>query len=404
MWLYSLSQCLLAVAVIVVSVRLCLAVSGTGAVADNREGTQTGGSQPGSVSCCLRLCLGWVGAVGGALKVPVTVLVNLRTPQCLYTCITLVCFPLLVRQFTMFLLILITLDTRLQDHLAHRYSSMVTRRRALCVVLLCWVASVLSSFAQFFSSDVLNTRKNGGSGPSTTGLELHGNWTTSLPLLTPSTLPSWHHHDRKVIGKHLPYGGFLSKFYVEDMQNFTYAEIHRSHWVVCSPDTVLTPTFLVYVHGMMAFMLPLLCLSALYLSMLCIKHRNISIDPSKRDSCQVRTLALSLSLLVLLCLPIHVVHALLLFTPSIDPPACVHAVAMFLFQLYSLVPQILFKPHWTKVGEERTTFPLSVPNLPPVVAGISRGKSVSLALCEAVQAAPWLSAKHSLKAKVFPDV
>lgn len=118
MWLYSLCQCILSVAVIVVSVRLCMAVSGT--VTDVQEGTQGARPQPGSVSCCLQLCLGWVGAIGGAVGVPVSVFLNLRTPQCLYTCITLVCCPLLVRQFTMFLLMLLTLDTHLQHHLADR--------------------------------------------------------------------------------------------------------------------------------------------------------------------------------------------------------------------------------------------------------------------------------------------
>lgn len=118
-WLYSLCQCILSVSVIVVSVRLCMAVSGSH-TADIKEGTQGAGPQPGSVSCCLRLCLGWVGAIGGAVEVPVTVLLNLRTPQCLYTCITMVCSPLLVRQFTMFLFMLLTLDTHLQHHLADR--------------------------------------------------------------------------------------------------------------------------------------------------------------------------------------------------------------------------------------------------------------------------------------------
>lgn len=120
LWLYSLCQCILSVAVIVVSVRLCMAVSGSGTVADVQEGTQGSRPQPGSVSCCLQLCLGWVGAIGGAVGVPVTIFLNLRTPQCLYTCITLVCSPLLVRQFTMFLLMLLTLDAHLQHQLADR--------------------------------------------------------------------------------------------------------------------------------------------------------------------------------------------------------------------------------------------------------------------------------------------
>lgn len=282
---------------------------------------------------------------------------------------------------------------------------MVTRQRALCVVLLCWVASVLSSFAQFIGSDVLDTWRRGSTGPGTAGLGLGGNWTTSLPKITPSPPPKYN-HDRKVIGKYLPYGGFLSKFYVEDMHNFTYAEIHSSHWGVCAPDTILSPQFLVYVYGMTMFMLPLLCLLAIYLDLQCMKPRKSPLshaDPPKHDSCWVRSLALSLSLLVLLCLPIHIIHALMLFTPSTNLPSWARAVALFLFQLYSLVPQILFTPPRKQEGAKRATFPLSVPSLPPAVA-LSRGKSVRRALCEAVQAAPWSSAKHSLKAKVCPEV
>ncbi|AWO96291.1 putative adenosine receptor A1-like [Scophthalmus maximus] len=339
------------------------------------------------------------------MEVPATVLLNLRTPQCLYTCITMVCFPLLVRQFTMILLMLLTLDAHLQHRLADRYSSVVTRRRALCVVLVCWVGSVLSSFAQFFSSDLLDTWRSSGTGGGTAGLGLAGNWTTSLPDLSPSP-PLKHLHDLKVIGKYLPYGGFLSKFYVEDMHNFTYAEIHSSHWGVCAPDNILSPQFLVYVHGMTVFMLPLLCLLVIYLDLLCMRPRKTPFthsDPPKDDSWHIRSLALSLTLLVLLCLPIYIIHALLLFTPGIHLPAWAHAIALFLFQLYSLVPQILFTPPWKQAGEERATFPLSVPSLPPAVAQ-SRQKSVRMALCEAVQAGPWFSAIHSLKAEVCPDV
>ncbi|XP_073341056.1 adenosine receptor A1-like [Pagrus major] len=386
-WLYSLCQCTLSVSVIVVSVRLCMAVSGSSKEADAQERTQGARTQPGSVSCCLRLCLGWVGAMGGAVSVPVTILLNLRTPQCLYTCITLVCCPVLIRQFTMFLLMLLTLDAHLQLHFAGRYSSLMTRRRALCVVLLCWVCSVLTSFAQFIGLDVLSAWRSGETGSSTAGLGMHGNWTTSLPHHTTSPPPKYN-DDREVIGQYLPYGGFLSKFYVEDNHNFTYAEIHSSHWAVCAPDTVLSPQFQVYVFMMTVFMLPLLCLLAIYLHLLCTKPRNTPFshaDPPKHDSSQIRSLALSLSLLVLLCLPFHIIHALLLNTPSTHPPAWAHAVAVGLFQLYSLVPPILFTPPKKQAGEEQAPFPISVSHLPPA-------------------AAPWSSAKHSLKAKVCPEV
>lgn len=120
-WLYTLCQCILSVSLIAVSVRLCIVVSGRGRVADVLGRTQGAWTRAGSVSCCLRLCLGWVGAVGGAATVPVTILLNLRTARCLYTCITLVCCPMMVRHFNMFLLMLLTVDTHLQLRLGDRW-------------------------------------------------------------------------------------------------------------------------------------------------------------------------------------------------------------------------------------------------------------------------------------------
>lgn len=270
------------------------------------------------------------------------------------------------------------------------------------MLLLCWVASVLASFAQFIDSDVLDAWGRTGQDEGTAGLGLDGNLTTSVPHHTP---PSKHNHDREVIGKYLPYGGFLSKFYMEDMRNYTYAEIHSSHWGVCAYDTVLTPHFLVYVHGMTVFVLPFLCLLAVYLDLLCNRPKGTSpfgqADPLKQDPRGVRALVLSLSLLVLLCLPLHIIHALLLFAPSANVPVWAHAMAVFLFHSYGLVPQLLFTPPRKQADEPRAR-PFSLPHLEPATGG----KFVPRALlCEVVQAAaPWATAKHSLKARVCPGV
>ncbi|XP_051922231.1 adenosine receptor A1-like [Hippocampus zosterae] len=381
LWLYSLCQCIVSVAVIVVSVRLCMAV---GVIQSARP-------QHVSVSCCLGLCLGWVGAIGGALEIPVIVFLNLRTPQCLYTCITLVCCPLLVRQFTMCLLVLLTLDCHLQNSWPSRYSTLVTRQRALCVVLLCWMASVLTSFGQFISSDVLDRWARKDLDQHTVDLGLDGNWSTPSPGLTLAPKPP---HDRVVIGKHLPYGGFLSKFYMEDLRNFTYAELHSSHWGDGAPDIILSPQFLVYVHGTAVFTLPLLFLLFFYLDLHCKNPKQVSQSDASRS---LRSLALSVSFLVLLCLPLQIVHAVLLFTPSAVLPSWVHAAAVFFFQLYGLVPRVLFTPPGKQESDERAAFALSA--LPPPTA-----KSVHKSFCEAAHAATWASAKNSLKAKVFPEV
>ncbi|KAL4657703.1 adenosine receptor A1-like [Arapaima gigas] len=323
LWLQSVCQCVVSVCVIGVSVRLCLA----------------GGRNPAlgrGVTRCLCLCVGWVGAVGGAVEIPVSVVLNLRSPQCLYTCLILVSWPLLVRQFTMCLLLLLTLNSHLQQRLGGRYTSFITWRRALFVLLFGWVASVLTAFSQFIFWNVLDTWEG------TTGLGLQDergeNRTTSSP---PVKLP--RPQDLSVIGSYLPYGGFLSKFYVKDPGNFTYAEIHGSHWGFCAPDTVLRPQFLVYVYALTVFLVPLLVLMGVYLDLMCGFPKNSStpVGAAKQHAVEHRSLGLSLSLLVLLCLPLHTSHALLLFAPGTIQPPWASFMACLLFQAYGLVPPLV---------------------------------------------------------------
>ncbi|XP_026885071.2 uncharacterized protein LOC113589552 [Electrophorus electricus] len=320
MWLFSLTQSVLSVAVIVVSVRLCRK-GGTGA--------SPGG---GAVTACLRSCLGWAGAVGAAVNVPVDVLLNMRSPQCLYVCITLVCCPLLVRQFTVGLQLLLTVDAHLQWRLGHRYTRLVRRQQALCLVLLVWVASVVTAFSQFIVSNSPDTWAEEDS----VGLGLEGgsNHTSPRP---PPRVP--HPQDRSVIGKYLPYAGFLSKFVVKDLQNFTYEELHGNHWAVCAPDAVLDAAFFVGVYAVAVFLVPLLVLLAAYLDLACTRQKT----PPGRS----RSLALSLLLLVLLCLPLHTTHVLRLLVPASRRPVWATLTATLLFQAYGLVPPLLFTPETT---------------------------------------------------------
>ncbi|XP_055084047.1 uncharacterized protein LOC129456961 [Periophthalmus magnuspinnatus] len=408
LWLYSTCQYLLFIGVIGCSGRLCLRVRRSSNIAGIYQGIQL--SKPWSVSGCLRLTLGLVGALGGAVELPVTVILNQRKPTCMYTCITLVCGPLLIRHFTMFLVMLLSLDDHLLHVLAHKYPAVVTRRRALCAVLLSWVASILSSFAQFIGSDVLHTwRGSGGYGgpdgidTGTAGLEVGDNWTTTLPPTTQYPKPQ----NVKVIGRFLPYGGFLSKFYVEDIHNFTYAQIHSSHWGVCSADTLLSLNFLVYVYGITVFLLPLVCLLGIYLNLLCVKPKETP-ELAKSSFSQLRFLAVSIFLLVILCAPIHIIHSLALFSPKTIVPSWVHRAASYLFQAYSVVPQVLFTPPKKQANRVMEAFSLpSRPPLHPPLAPVDTtgGKAAhKAALCGVVQAAQWASAKNALKAKVCPHV
>ncbi|TSL40950.1 Adenosine receptor A2b [Bagarius yarrelli] len=314
-WLLSMLQCVLSVSVIGMNVRLCMRLD----LAHHVK----------SASSCLRLCLGWVGAIGGAMDIPVNMLLNLRSTQCLYTCIMLVCFPLLVRQFTMWLLLLLILNTHLHCRLGQRYADLITRRRMLFLMLLIWFCSVVTAFAQFIVSDSLDTWGTDGLG------FIWPNQTTHKP----------HPKPPSVIGKYLPYGGFLSKFMVKDMNNFTYAEIHSSHWGICAHDTVLSPVFLFYVYDVAVFYIPLIILLGVFVDLSCVMSRQAVMSLSElqmKTSGWSQSLIPSLCLLVFLCLPIHTIHALQLFAPSSQWPLWANSLASILFQAYGLVPPIVF--------------------------------------------------------------
>lgn len=213
--------------------------------------------------------------------------------------------------------------------MSFRYGGLVTRQRMLCLVLLSWLCSVVTAFAQFIVCNSLDSWGTAGLG------FIWPNQTTHKP----------HPQAPSVIGKYLPYGGFLSKFLVEDLNNFTYAEIHSSHWGVCAHDTVLSPAFLVYVYDVAVFFIPLLILLSVYVDLTCVMSRQAVISLSElqmQTSGWSRTLVLSLCFLVLLCLPLHTIHALNLFAPSSQWPLWANYVASILFQTYGLVPPILF--------------------------------------------------------------
>lgn len=216
----------------------------------------------------------------------------------------------------------------------------MTRQRVLCLVLFSWLVSVVTAFAQFIGWDAQDSWGGGGGGGS---LELGmgrpqagANWSTALPIFP---------QDRSVIGRYLPYGGFLSKFLVTYAGNYTYAEIHGSHWGVCAADTVLSPSFMVYVYSVTVFILPMLIMLAVYLDLMCCGPRpgpSPLVSPGKGTMSHARSVALSISLLVLLCLPLHVSHVLLLFAPGKPPPTWAALVVSLLFQSYGLVPPLLF--------------------------------------------------------------
>ncbi|XP_074415828.1 LOW QUALITY PROTEIN: uncharacterized protein LOC114912573 [Scleropages formosus] len=367
-WLRSVCQCVMSVSVIGMSVRMCLArVRG--------QAPDEGGSH--AITRFLRLCLGWVSAIGAAAEVPVSVALNLRSPQCLYICLTLVSWPLFVRQFTMCLLLLLALNSHLHLRLGARHASLISRCRALFTVLISLGGSVLTAFGQCIFQSVLDTWDI-VQGDGTDGLGLddgHGDdWTAPSP---PVKYP--------MIGKYLPYGDFLSKFYVQDLENFTYAKIHGSRRGVYAPNTILSPQVLVYVYALSVFVPPLLVQMGIYLDLLCVLPKCVSTPagPPKQHDATGRSLVLSLGLLVLLCLPFHTSHALLLFAPGTKQPPRATSVASILFQAYGLIRPLLHTPA-----------PLHHIKLMP---STSQRKSTDAALCST-----WWSCTHTRR--VCPEV
>ncbi len=110
------------------------------------------------------------------------------------------------------------------------------------------------------------------------------------------------------------------------------------------------------------FVIPLLVLSGVYLDLMCFMPQQVPGFSQKRSSVQSRSLALSIFLLVMLCLPLHITHALLLFAPSAARPRWTSLTASVLFQMYSLVPPLLFTNTSQQVGFECSL--LSAPTWP----------------------------------------
>lgn len=242
-------------------------------------------------------------------------------------------------------------------------------------MLLSWLCSVVTAFAQFIVCDSLDT-----SGKAEQGF-IWPNQTSHKP----------HPQTPSVIGKYLPYGGFLSKFLVEDLNNFTYAEIHSSHWVVCAYDTVLSPTFLVYVYDVAVFYIPLLLMLGAYVDLSCVMSQQAVLSlpelPMKTSGWS-RSLVLSLCLLVLLCLPLHIIHALHLFAPSNQWPFWANYVASILCQAYGLVPPVLFItcPQKATPGSDSLALKTATPQL----------KSIPLTPLEFCSPEPMAKAKTPL--------
>ncbi|XP_069041492.1 adenosine receptor A1-like [Lepisosteus oculatus] len=345
--LYMVSECILSVLLLGMWISLCACRVGGRLGRGRAQGRD---QRRLGVSMCLWVCMGGASVGVALLGIPLSVVLNLQRPLCLYNCLLMACCPLVAGQFSTFLLLLVVLNLHLKVRLPTWYPALVTRRRALYLVFLCWLGSVLLGFAPLMGWSSLpggsteGGLEGGGGGTAGLGLGQLGNWTPPAP---PAFLPA--PQDRTIIGQFLPYGGFLSKVYFQDQRNLSYEEIHGRHLGLCEPEPALGLRYLVYVHAVAAFLLPLLAMLGAYAAALRLAQRRRGkaggpAPGASREGRAARTLGLTLALFVLLRLPLHLCHALRLLAPALRQPPWAPLLAAFLSHLHALAPTLLHAP------------------------------------------------------------
>nr|XP_015224248.1 PREDICTED: 40S ribosomal protein S19 [Lepisosteus oculatus] len=276
--LYMVSECILSVLLLGMWISLCACRVGGRLGRGRAQGRD---QRRLGVSMCLWVCMGGASVGVALLGIPLSVVLNLQRPLCLYNCLLMACCPLVAGQFSTFLLLLVVLNLHLKVRLPTWYPALVTRRRALYLVFLCWLGSVLLGFAPLMGWSSLpggsteGGLEGGGGGTAGLGLGQLGNWTPPAP---PAFLPA--PQDRTIIGQFLPYGGFLSKVYFQDQRNLSYEEIHGRHLGLCEPEPALGLRYLVYVHAVAAFLLPLLAMLGAYAAALPRGEVRIRAEPN----------------------------------------------------------------------------------------------------------------------------
>uniref|UniRef100_A0A8C4TDG9 Adenosine receptor A1-like n=1 Tax=Erpetoichthys calabaricus TaxID=27687 RepID=A0A8C4TDG9_ERPCA len=231
-----------------------------------------------SITNYLIACLAMADLGVGALGIPFSVVLSLGKTLCFYSCLFMACFPLVTAQFSMLLLLVIAINM----HLKIRHS-------VIALVFLCWVVSVIAGFTPLMGWNQMKTIKQ--------------------PL------------ERSIIGKNLPYGGFLSK-------------------------ATVSPEYLVYFHFLVCTLLPLLIMLGLYVDLFRIVQSYYAaqgMPTAKRSEVQTaRSLFLMLGLFCLLWVPLNVNNMLWLFCSTCSQPLWVSQLTVFLSHLNSLTNPLLY--------------------------------------------------------------
>nr|XP_014345124.1 PREDICTED: adenosine receptor A2b-like [Latimeria chalumnae] len=276
-----------------------------------------------SLTNYLIVCLAVADLGVGILAIPFSIILSMEYTLCFYLCLFMACFPLVTTQFSIFVLLVIAINTHLKIRLPQRYTIFVTKKKVMLAVALCWFLSILIGFTPMMGWNGFNQYKE-------------KNLTLAAHTLA----------ERSAIAWDLPYGGFLSKVYLLNRHNFSYSDIHSSHMGRCSFRTVISPAYLVYFIFFICMLAPLLTMLSIYTDLFCLVRDYFvsqSLRPAKRpETYSARTLLLLVGLFCFCWLPFHVLDCFLLFCPSCEIHSSLTFLAVLLSHLNSLVNPLVY--------------------------------------------------------------
>uniref|UniRef100_UPI00398F1AD3 adenosine receptor A2b-like n=1 Tax=Pristiophorus japonicus TaxID=55135 RepID=UPI00398F1AD3 len=263
-----------------------------------------------SLTNCLVACLALADLSVGALAVPCSVVLSLDLPLGPYACLLVAGCPLVATQFSVLVLLAIAANTHLK---IRQYSLLVTRKRAVVAVTLCWLLAALVGFAPAMGWN---------------GLDASVAPTANL------TLPA----ERAALQQRISLLGFFPRPVEPPRREAN----HSGPWAgPCSFRSVISLDYLVYCTFFCGMLLPLVAMLGIYADSFRLVHRHLGrphFKAARRSEARTaQTLFLMVGLFALCWMPLNVLNCLALFRPGFPPPpAWLDRLAVVLSQLNSL--------------------------------------------------------------------
>ncbi|XP_062867478.1 adenosine A2a receptor b [Trichomycterus rosablanca] len=234
--------------------------------------------------------LGVADVAVGVLAIPFAITISIGFCSHFHGCLFIACFVLVLTQSSIFSLLAIAIDRYIAITVPLRYSSLVTSRRAKCLIAVCWILSVVIGMT---------------------------------PLL------GWNTHSSDVTNSSCPVG-----------------------MTECLFEKVVTMDYMVYFNFFGCVLTPLLAMLVVYVRIFMVaRHQlrqmerkssfgHLQADgpsaPSSRSRLQMevhaaKSLAIIVGLFAVCWLPVHIINCFTLFCPSCArPPAWVMYLAIIL--------------------------------------------------------------------------